>query len=151
MCYRRKISRHSGFTLLEIVVTLVVISIAATALMSVFSSTVRTSADPMIQQQAVSIAEAYMEEILLKDFAPGPGGATRATFDDILDYNGLTDNGARDQNNNLIAGLGAYTIAVAVTGVPLNGIAATDSLRIDITVSHAVIGILQLSSYRVNY
>ena len=142
--------RYSGFTLLEIIVTLVVISIAATALMSVFSSTVRTSADPMIQQQAISIAEAYMEEILLKDFAPGPG-ATRATFDDVQDYNGLTDNGARDHNNNLIAGLGAYTIAVAVTGATLNGIAAIDSLRIDITVSHTVIGDLLLSGYRVAY
>ena len=143
-------SRHSGFTLLEIIVTLVVISIAAATLMSVFSSTVRTSADPMIQQQAVSIAEAYMEEILLKDFAVGPG-ASRATFDDVRDYNGLTDVGARDQNNNAIAGLGAYTVAVLVADDALNGIVATDSRRIDITVSHALIGDIVLSGYRVIY
>jgi MSHA pilin protein MshD len=144
-------SKRSGFTLLEIIVTLVVVSIAATALMSVFSSTVRTSADPMIQQQAVSIAEAYMEEILLKDFAVGPG-STRATFDDVLDYNGLTDVGARDQNDNAIAGLGAYTVAVAVAGGSLNGIVPGDSLRIDITVSHALMtGNLLLSGYRTNY
>ena len=141
---------HSGFTLLEIIVTLVVISIAATALMSVFSSTVRTSADPMIQQQAVSIAEAYMEEILLKDFAVGPG-STRATFDDVRDYNNLPDAVVRDQNGAAIGALSDYTIAVAVTGVALNGIAATDSLRVNITVSHAVIGDLLLRGYRVNY
>ncbi len=119
--------------------------------MSVFSSTVRTSADPMIQQQAVSIAEAYMEEILLKDFVIGPG-ATRATFDDVQDYNGLVDVGARDQNDNAIAGLGAYTIAVSVAGNSLNGIAVADSMRIDITVSHAAMaGNLLLSGYRTNY
>ena len=136
---------------MEIIVTLIVISIAATALLSVFSSTIRTSADPMIQQQAVSIAEAYMEEILLKDFAVGPG-STRATFDDVLDYDGLADVGARDQNDNAIAGLGAYTVAVSVAGDSLNGIVVADSMRIDITVSHALMtGNLLLSGYRTNY
>ena len=37
--------------------------------MSIFSTTIQTSADPVFQHQALSIAEAYMEEILLKDFA----------------------------------------------------------------------------------
>ena len=147
------ISRYSGFTLLEIIVTLVVVGIAATALLSVFSSTVRTSADPVIQQQAVSIAEAYMEEISLKDFAVGPG-SSRATFDDVRDYDGLLDVGARDQNNNLIAGLGAYSIAVSVDFSDLNSITAAsqNALRIDISVSHAAMaGNLLLSGYRTNY
>jgi MSHA pilin protein MshD len=146
-------SRYSGFTLLEIIVTLVVVGIAATALMSVFSSTVRTSADPMIQQQAVSIAEAYMEEILLKDFAVGPGGPMRSTYDDVLDYHLLLDAGAKDQNGSLVPGLEDYTIAVSVTGAALNGIGASASLRIDITVTHAVIGNLNLllSGYRTDY
>ncbi len=150
MVTRKKILRHSGFTLLEIITTVVVIAIAATALMSVFSSTIRTSADPMLQHQALAIAEAYMEEILLKDFAIGPE-TTRANFDDVRDYDGLTDVGARDQANNLIAGLNDYTISVTVANDGLNGIAAADSLRIDITVSHAMIDDILLSGYRVNY
>ncbi len=143
-------SRLSGFTLLEIITTVVVIAVAAPTLMSVFSSTIQTSADPMFQHQALSIAEAYMEEILLKDFAIGPE-TTRASFDDVRDYNGLTDVGARDQANNLIAGLNDYTISVTVANDGLNGIAAADSLRIDITVSHAMIDDVLLSGYRVNY
>ncbi len=126
------------------------IAVAAPTLMSVFSSTIQTSADPMFQHQALSIAEAYMEEILLKDFAIGPE-TTRANFDDVRDYNGLTDVGARDQANNLIAGLNGYTISVTVANDGLNGIAAADSLRIDITVSHAMIDNILLSGYRVNY
>ena len=124
-------SRYSGFTLLEIIVTLIVVGIAATALMSVFSSTVRTSADPMIQQQAVSIAEAYMEEISLMAFEDPQGGETggaeagesRGTYDDVQDYDGLVNNGARDQNDTAIPALGAYTITVGVAGGVLNGIA----------------------------
>lgn len=140
----------SGFTLLELITTVVVIAVAAPTLMSVFSSTIQTSADPMFQHQALSIAEAYMEEILLKDFAIGPE-TTRASFDDVRDYNGLTDVGARDQANNLIAGLNAYTISVTVVNDALNGIAAADSLRIDLSVSHAMIDDILLSGYRVNY
>ena len=146
----KKILRHSGFTLLEIITTVVVIAIAATALMSVFSSTIRTSADPVLQQQALAIAEAYMEEILLKDFAIGPE-TTRASFDDVRDYNGLNDVGARDQGNNSIAGLTDYTITVTVVNDGLNGIAAVDSLRINIVVSRALIDDILLSGYRVNY
>ena len=150
MAINNKRARHSGFTLLEIITTVVVIAVAAPALMSVFSSTIQTSADPMFQHQALSIAEAYMEEILLKDFTIGPE-TTRASFDDVRDYNGLTDVGARDQANNLIAGLNDYTVSVTVANDGLNGIAAADSLRIDLTVSHALIDDILLSGYRVNY
>ena len=77
------------------------LSIAATSIMSVFTSTVRTSANPMIQLQALSIAEAYMEEILLKDFSDpeandqgsavietnrSEAGETRVNYDVIQDY-----------------------------------------------------------------
>jgi len=150
MSIASKKSGLSGFTLLELITTVVVIAVAAPTLMSVFSSTIQTSADPMFQHQALSIAESYMEEILLKDFAIGPE-TTRASFDDVRDYNGLTDVGARDQANNLIAGLNDYTVSVTVANDGLNGIAAADSLRIDLTVSHALIDDILLSGYRVNY
>jgi MSHA pilin protein MshD len=153
MSRKSETRRHCGFTLIEVITTIVVVAIAAAALLSVFTSTIRGSADPMIQQQAVSTAEAYMEEILLKAFIDpdGIGGETRPTFDDVQDYNGLTDVGARDQNDNAIAGLGAYTITVTVGGDSLNGIAPIDSLRIDISVNHAAIDPIVLAGYRTNY
>jgi MSHA pilin protein MshD len=142
--------RNRGFTLFEIIVTVVVIALAATALMSVFSSTVATSADPLLEHQATAVAEAYMEEILLKDFTPGPGN-TRPTYDDVLDYNGLPDTVVRDQFGVAIGALSDYSISVSVVADGLNGIAAIDSLRIDITVSHALIDNVLLSGYRTNY
>ena len=56
MLIRNKMPRNRGFTLLEIITTVVVIAVAATALMSVFSSTVATSADPVLEHQAVAVA-----------------------------------------------------------------------------------------------
>jgi MSHA pilin protein MshD len=146
----RKILKHAGFTLLEIITTVVVIALAATALMSVFSSTVATSADPVLEHQATAVAEAYMEEILLKDFNISSGN-TRPTFDDVRDYNNLPDTVVRDQFGLAIGTLSDYSISVSVVADSLNGIAVADSLRIDITVSHASIDDVLLSGYRTNY
>lgn len=53
----------AGFSLIEIVITLVVLSIAAVGVLSVFSSTQRGSADPLLLNQAVQLAQEKMDEI----------------------------------------------------------------------------------------
>ena len=161
MCRNTRHFYCNGFTLIEVIVTIVVLAIASTALLSVFTSTVSTSANPMIQQQAISIAEAYMEEILLKDFSdPDPlvvemgaaeTGETRINFDDVQDYNSLQDEVVRDQDNNAISLLSGYSVVVTVVGAILNGINATESMRIDISVNHPAINPIELSGYRTNY
>ena len=151
--FNRSLRRSAAFTLIEILVTIVVISIAGTALMSVYTSLVGRSANPVIQQQALVIAEAYMEEIRLKAFSDpdGVGGEARAAYDDIQDYNGLPDTRVRDQNGLLIAGLSAYRVNVSVTPQGIASVPNTDAMRIDVVVSHPVIDPVTLSSFRVNY
>ena len=143
----------AAFTLIEILVTIVVISIAGTALMGVYSNMVSQSAHPIIQQQALAIAEAYMEEIRLKAFTDPDGivGEARPNYDDIQDYNGLPDTQVRDQNGTPIPTLSAYTVNVSVTAQGIASIAAADSMRIDVVVNHPVIDPITLSSFRVNY
>ena len=144
----------NGFTLIEIIVTIVVLAVAATALLSVFTSTVGSSANPVIQQQAISIAEAYIEEILLKDFNDPDGSgveADRADFDDVRDYDGITNAAVSDQNGNAITELDDYEVTVNVVGEAFNGIAAANSLRIDISVNHPAIDPITISGYRTNY
>ena len=151
--------RQSAFTLIEIIVTIIVIGIAATALLSVFTSLVRGSADPVIQQQATTIAEAYMEEIMLRAFEDPQGGETgtdegepgRAEYDDVQDYASLATGPAADQFGNPIAALAAYTVAVTISNQDLNGIAPADSLRIDVSVSHPAVDPILLSTYRTRY
>lgn len=143
--------RSAGFTLIEIITTIVVLSVAATAIMSMFSNTIRSSANPMIQQQAISIAEAYMEEILLKSFSDpgGPAVESRASFDDVLDYNSLPDTVVRDQNGDEITALSDYTVTVTVNTLALNGI--PNALHIRVIVDHNVLDPITIDSFRTDY
>ncbi|MCP4490773.1 MAG: prepilin-type N-terminal cleavage/methylation domain-containing protein [Gammaproteobacteria bacterium] len=145
--------RQTAFTLIELITTIVILAVAATAIMGVFTSTIKTSADPVIQQQAVSIAEAYMEEILLKPFSDpdGIGGENRSNYDDVFDYDGLNDVGARDQDDNAIASLADYTVTVSVANDALNGIASADAALITVTADHTVLDPIVLQGYRANY
>jgi MSHA pilin protein MshD len=148
--------RQSAFTLIEVIVTIVVIAVSATALLGVFTNMVRGSADPVIQQQAITVAEAYLEEIQRKAYADPvsaetggkEAGETRASFNDVQDYNDLPDNQVRDQSDNPIAQLAAYTVTVSVNGAVLNGVSA---MRIDVTVTHPATGAISLSAFRANY
>ncbi len=151
-----------GFTLVELIVTLIVVGIAAAALLAVFAGTVRGSADPVIQQQATTVAEAYLEEIMLQAFddptdpeqglaSTEAGETSRDLFDDVQDYNHLGTTQVRDQNDNPIAALAAYQVSVSVAGAALNTVPAAASMRIEVTVSHPAIDPITLVGYRTDY
>lgn len=144
--------RQRGVTLIELVVSIVVVAIAASAVLGVLSRSVGRSADAMAMSQAVAIAEAYLEEIMLKPFADPDGStgeAARTDFDDVSDYDGLVDTGARDQFGNALPTLSQYTVTVAVsTTAALPDVAAADARRIDVRVSYAPGVDVALSAYR---
>lgn len=154
----RIISNNHGVTLIELIVAMVVISVALTGVLLVINYTTSHSADPVLRHQAIAIAEAYMEEITLKDFTdpdPDPaddGESDRILFDDVDDYHGLADPRAADQTGAAIAGLANYSVNVSVVpesygpgGAPVNG------LRIDVTVTDPAGESLTLTGYRANY
>lgn len=147
--------RQSGGTLIELVIAIVIISISVSAILMALSTSLAQSADPMIRHQAVSIAEAYLEEIALKPFADPDGvdgEASRDLFDDVDDYNALVDVGARDQFNAALAGLEDYTVTVAVTASSaLPSIASTDLFLISVTITHAAQIDFTISAYRANF
>ena len=182
---KRIMNSQSGMTLIELIVAMVVIAIATSTIMLLISDVTRRSADPMVQEQAHAIAQSYLEEIMLRPFcdpndfaspvdcptlcvssacASCSGNTTdgvtiedRSTYDDVCDYDGLTNNGATDQNNNLIAGLEAYTVTVNVVDdatANLNGLTgnAGQSVLVNVTLSHSALpGDIVLSGYRANY
>jgi MSHA pilin protein MshD len=166
MCTTRATrSRAAGTTLIELIVALVIVGIAVAGVLTVYVSTVRRSADPMVQQQAQFLAEAYLEEILLKRFfdpetglvCSGPAEAGRALFDNVCDYNGLVDTPPQNQFGVALAGLAGYTVSVAVDAggtVNLNGLnnaPAVRVLRVDVTVTGPNNVVSTLSGYRANY
>ena len=142
-----------GFTLMEIIITIVELSIASVSMLSAFTSAAKTSADPMILHQAAVIAEAYMEEIQLKSFTIGPG-STRATYDDIRDYDGITNEPASDQAGVVFSGYSVTVTVIgqafdaAITGDASKTISAANSMLITVSVNHDLIDPITLSGFR---
>jgi MSHA pilin protein MshD len=144
--------RESGATLIELIISIVVIAIAASAVLGVLSSTVGRSADAMVLSQAVAIAEADLEEISLKPFVDPDGvdgEAARPSFDDVDDYDGLVDVGARDQFDTALLPLAQYTVTVSVVAsTALAGVPGADAERIDVRVTYPGDGIVVLTGYK---
>jgi len=109
-----------GFSLVEIVITIVIISIALTAAIASWGTIASRSADVMWQTKVSYLGQAYLEEILSRrydELTPLGGsppcdpcsptslfgisagspvtskdGESRDAFDDVDDYHGLTEN-----------------------------------------------------------
>lgn len=128
-----------GFTLIELIIYIVVVSVGLLGILAVFSSAVKGSADPLIRKQVLSVAEATLEEILLKRFDDPDGDCTplttprcqansttdRINYNDVSDYNGWDQTGVRSPDTPLILvpGLENYRVQVAVSATTLNGVA----------------------------
>ena len=149
MTVRRK--GQFGVTLVELIISMVIISIALTGVLSVMNQTVSHSADPVIQHQAVAIAESYLEEILLQSYTNPSGGYSgidRSQFDDVDDYNGLSDAGVHDQQGNPVATLSSYNVSVTVSAVTLTG--SVSAKKVTVAVSGAG-SEFDLVGYRSDY
>lgn len=154
-----------GATLIELVITIVIISISVAAVLTTLSNMTAHSADPMIEAQAVAIAESYLEEILLKSYldpasgtvCPAPPGGGRSVYDNVCDYNGLVNVGALDQSGAAPVGLdlSGYTVSVTVNlAASLNNLSGSGQvLRVDVNVIYGNGSLVNitLSGYRTNY
>ena len=110
-------NKQAGVTLVELVFSIVIISIALTGVIHLISQTTMYSADPLIQQQAIAIAESYIEEITALPITDPDGdntGETRSTFDNVDDYHQLQDNGVVNQAGEAVALLSSYQVAVDI-------------------------------------
>jgi MSHA pilin protein MshD len=90
--------RSRGFTLVELIVFIVIVSVAVTGVLTALDIANRASTDPMIQKQALAIAEALLEEVQLQPFTYcDPDDANAAS---ALNAAGCTGGagGANDEN-----------------------------------------------------
>jgi MSHA pilin protein MshD len=119
-----------GFTLVEFVIAIVVIAIAAAVLLRAFVTPLVGSVDPQRLVQARAIAGSYLDEILLRDYGAGPGdcaGSMRGTYDTIWCYNGLSE-APTDQFGTPIDALSDYVVTVTVS--PVGGALADVAVRV---------------------
>lgn len=149
-------NRQRGVTLVELVIAIVIVGIAAAALYSAMAGITARSADPMLRQQSLLLAEAHLEEILAQAYAdPGAAsvpGCDRACFDDVLDYHGLDDQPPRDAQDNELTQLAGYRVQVSVTdGSLADGAASVPARYVEVRVTDPTGGELALGGYRGNY
>ncbi len=137
------IRHQSGISLIELIMFIVIVSVALTGLLLVMNVTGKGGVDPLLHKQALAIAESLLEEIELQDFSKPDGGfagpytpANRSQFDCITDYNGFATNGAyRVDGTTPVAGLENYNISVAVASAALGNIDAASAATITVTVT----------------
>lgn len=65
---RRPDHRQRGISLIETILFMVIVSVAVIGVTSVFMTTTRSSADPLVRKQALAIAESLLEEVRLMPF-----------------------------------------------------------------------------------
>jgi MSHA pilin protein MshD len=158
-----------GLSLIELLIFIVVVSVALAGVLVAINVGVTHSADPMVRMQALAAAESLLEETELQPFTycdPGDPAAATSTsaagctttaksmdntanwgvgktrygpvfFDNVADYNGFamagTLNDIFQQSSSRLSG---YNATVSVTQVGTGfGLANTDALRIDVTVT----------------
>ncbi len=75
-------AEQRGISLVELVVFIVIVGVAVIGVVGALGLSTRSSADPMVQKQALAIAEAFMEEVQLQPFTycdPDDPNAASAT------------------------------------------------------------------------
>ncbi len=149
--------QSAGVTLIELIISMVIISIAVTGIMMLFAATMRSSADPMIRAQALAIAQSYMDEILMQAYSADGATAGRANYNEVEDYNAIVSGSPiEDQFGNPINALSAYSIEVNVTlcnsGICNNPFNSVNAKKITLSVSHPALGSpVPLVAYRTDY
>lgn len=145
-------ARCRGVTLVELVVTIVVLAAALAAVLGVASITAARSADNLLQTQAVMVAESYLNEILAKPFGSVcPAPCTRPLMDEVGDYANLRDVGVHDETGAPVSGLQNFIVQVSVTGAALGTgpvVPVTQSVLVTVTVTPPNGSAVVLSGYR---
>ena len=140
-----------GFILVEVSIAYVILTLAMAALIPVFILSIRAAKSAEKIQVCTYLSSELLEEVRLRKWdgrvqdliphvdAPSPtlgvdAGETatnKATFDDVDDFNGWSETGARDPLGTAIAEFKDYTRTVAVTYVDatLTPTVATNDLK----------------------
>lgn len=163
--------RQRGLTLIELIIFIVVVSVALAGVLMVLNTTARGSADPVIRKQALAVVEAMLDEILSKSYQNDPNDANnssstlgctptttprcqannvydRANYNDVDDYNGWNQTGVFDQTGDPVQGLTGYRVSVAVAAPSaLNGVTGK---QVTVTVNGGAESV-SLVGFRANF
>lgn len=165
------LQKQRGVTLIELVICIVLLGIAASAMLTAFGNMMASSSDPLWHNKSLKLGQLFLDEILGKAYddatplgglpvaavidcnALGPEEADRASFDDVDDYHGI-ENVPENLLDNLDSSYANYSVKVSVTCDGDNAGASVFSHAKLITVSVLAPGQSQpmvFSAYKGNY
>ncbi|MGI9328054.1 MAG: type IV pilus modification PilV family protein [Pseudomonadales bacterium] len=174
----KRCQKQRGFTLVEAVLTMVILSIAALSMGQTLGFAFQHSSDGLWQAKTVALAEAYLEEILARryDEAAPPGGVppcsaattacsaigpdageSRETFDDVDDYHGLAEAPPEDATGAARVGFDSYSAGISVRYLSVGEVGAlglddaTDGKHIEVTITPPGRSAQSFSVIRGNY
>ena len=162
-----------GVTLIELVITIVIISVAIAGVLGAFATITERSADPLIQSRATSLAQLYLDEVMARKYEEGtPLGGGRVGVDDVdcsPDSNDIEDRDDFQVVNDFHTGEGNFQeprlaqqsdelysgyqiqILVGCVGGEFNNLGESDAKSIEVTVQDPRGRETTLSVYRGNF
>ncbi len=149
---RIPVSDERGFTLVETIMVIVLLGIVGAAVLLPFITSLRGSADPVITQQAIFLAQEKLDQMIAdrRDTAT-PRGYSYAT------------NPSNYPAENPVSGFTGFSRSVDIacfTGTPFTGSGSApspncatpyDYARITVTVTHAAVGNVNAVTLLGNY
>ena len=114
--------RQAGATLVELIMFIMIVSIAVAGILLVMNQVTGHSADTLLRKQALAAGESLLEEVELRDFISASGvtaavtQANRATaYHIVRDYDGFTTAGIYAPDGAApVPGLAGYNVSVGV-------------------------------------
>jgi MSHA pilin protein MshD len=158
MCTRHNRHNQRGISLIELIMFIVIVSVALAGILLVMNNVTRHSADTLVRKQALAVAESLLEEIELQDFIAVAAVATvtpanRSTaYHIVTDYDGFTTAGIFTFDNVAVPNLGNYNVtAVTVAAGADLGVAPTSAMMITVSVTDPSGQVTVVDGYRTAY
>jgi len=168
----RSFRGQRGVTLVELIITIVIISIALAGTIIAFSNVVGRSSDTLFQSRSIALAQAYLDEILGQPFdldtpeggvppyasacrVNGGDAADRDTFRSVDQYDGLVLSPPELASGAISEGYEGYTVSISVTCVnaaaELGNGDIQQAKRIEVNISSPTSQTAVFSAYRGNF
>ena len=163
---------QAGVTLIELVITIVITSVAIAGVLGAFATITERSAEPLIQSRATSLAQLYLDEIMARQYeksTPLGGGRAEEGVDCSPDPNDIEDRDDFQVVNDFHTGEGNFQeprlaqqsdelysgyqiqILVGCVGGEFNNLGESDAKSIEVTVQDPRGRETTLSVYRGNF
>lgn len=161
--------RQTGITLVEMIITIVIIGIALAGTITALSTVVGRSSNTLIQTRTIALAQAYLDEILSLPFdrAVPPGGVpaysgncrviggnanARESFRAVDQYDGLDYSPPQLLSGLEGEGYDGFSVRVSVSCVgPEIGLPDGHAKRIDVQIDTPLNTTAVFTAYRGNF